>query len=270
MPEGRKTKAAQYGRRLRLVAAAALALAAFGGGAGTSAAEPDKEAAATIRHLICRMVDRAAAANRLPSGFLTRVVWQESRFRSDARSRAGAEGVAQFMPQTAAERGLADPTDPEQAIAQAARFLAELTAQFGNLGLAVAAYNAGQGRVTKWLLGQAELPGETRVYVAAVTGQHAEDWRNRRGDAGAALPNHEPCIAVTEELARSAPVRTAAARAPAWTVRLDGTLASAIGLLDSVPQPRPAAVRSSSQDSVDALCASIRALGATCQVFASK
>jgi hypothetical protein len=115
-----------------------------------------------------------------------------------------------------------------------------------------------------------ELPGETRLYVTAVTGRQAEEWRNRREDAGAALPNHEPCIAVTEELARSTPGRTAAARAPAWTVRLDGTLASAIGLLNSVPQPRPTATGSSSQASVDALCASIRALGATCQVFAGR
>ena len=263
MPTGRDK------RPLHLLAALLIATA-IGGCPQARAAEPDKDAAATIRHLICRMVDRAAAAHRLPAGFLTRVVWQESRFRSDARSRAGAEGVAQFMPQTAAERGLADPSDPEQAIAQAARFLAELAVRFGNLGLAAAAYNAGQGRVTKWLQAQAELPGETRAYVAAVTGRQAEEWRNRRGDAGAALPNHEPCIAVTEELARSAPVRAAAgARAPAWVVRLDGTLASAIGLLDSVPQPR-AAAPSASQASVDALCASIRALGASCQVFASK
>jgi transglycosylase-like protein with SLT domain len=202
------------------------------------------------------------------------VIWQESRFQSDAvgpvtRSGQRAQGIAQFMPGTADERRLLDPFDPVQALPKSAEFLSELRGQFGNLGLAAAAYNAGQGRVTKWLQAQAELPGETRAYVAAVTGRQAEEWRNRRGDAGAALPNHEPCIAVTEELARSAPVRTAAARAPAWVVRLDGTLASAIGLLDSVPQPR-AAAPSASQASVDALCASIRALGASCQVFASR
>jgi len=251
--------------------AAVLVTTMIGGWSPPAAADPDKDAAATIRHLICRMVDRAAAAHRLPSGFLTRVVWQESRFRSDARSRAGAEGVAQFMPGTAAERGLTDPTDPEQAIAHAASFLAELAVRFGNLGLAAAAYNAGQGRVTKWLLGQAELPGETRLYVAAVTGRQPEDWRVRRADAStAAFATQEPCIAVTEELARSAPVRTAAARAPAWVVRLDGTLASAVGLLDSIPQPRAATARSASQASVDALCASIRTLGASCQVFAGR
>jgi transglycosylase-like protein with SLT domain len=251
-------------RHPRLAAAVVFAVL-LGGWPAAVWAQQDRDTAATIRHLICRMVDRAAAAHRLPSGFLTRVVWQESRFRSDARSRAGAEGVAQFMPQTAAERGLADPMNPEQAIAQAARFLAELADRLGNLGLAAAAYNAGQGRVAKWLQGQSELPAETRQYVFAVTGRQPEDWRRRRLDTAAAT--HEPCIAVTEELARLAPVRTAAVKAPAWVARLDGTLASAIDLLDSVPKPRPV-LKSSSQASVDALCASIRTMGASCQVFA--
>jgi hypothetical protein len=216
------------------------------------------------------MVDGAAAVARLPSGFLTRVIWQESRFRSDARSRAGAEGVAQFMPQTAAERGLADPNNPEQAIAKAARFLADLTARFGNFGLAAAAYNAGQGRVTKWLQGEADLPAETRLYVVAVTGRPAEDWRGHPAAGSAASGASEgPCIAVTEDLARSATPRATPAKAPVWQTRLDGTLAAAIGLLGSVPQPRPIAP-SRSQASVDALCASIRALGASCQVFARK
>lgn len=214
------------------------------------------------------MVDGAAAAARLPSGFLTRVIWQESRFRSGARSRAGAEGVAQFMPQTAAERGLADPNDPEQAIGKAARFLAELTARFGNLGLAAAAYNAGQGRVAKWLQGQGDLPVETRLYVAAVTGRPAEEWRGHPLGGSTALRAGEgPCVAVTEDLVRSAPPRITPARAPAWQVRLDGTLAAAIGLLGSIPKPRPIAP-SRSQASVDALCASIQALGASCQAFA--
>ena len=246
---------------------AALLIAAVGSWPGAVSAQPDRETAATIRHLICRMVDGAAAANRLPSGFLTRVIWQESRFRSDARSRAGAEGVAQFMPQTAAERGLADPTDPEQAIGKAARFLAELTARYGNLGLAAAAYNAGQGRVAKWLQGQTELPAETRLYVTAVTGREAEAWRRHAAATAAPTASLEPCVAVTEELARSEPVRTAAPRAPAWVVRLDGNLSRAAGLLASVPPPRHAALVTTSQASVDALCASIRTLGANCQSF---
>src|SRR5207302_8031716 len=102
--------------------------------APASAADPDK--ATPLRQAICHVVDGAAEANRLPAAFLTRILWQESRFRTDVVSPAGAEGVAQFMPQTAAERGLANPYDPGSAIPHAAQLLAELGARFGNLGLA--------------------------------------------------------------------------------------------------------------------------------------
>jgi len=101
------------------------------------------ETAVNPRQLICHMVDQAASTNRLPASFLTRILWQESRFRTDVTSPAGAEGVAQFMPRTAAERGLANPYDPAPAIAHAARLLAEHAQHFGSLGLAAAAYNAG-------------------------------------------------------------------------------------------------------------------------------
>ena len=91
--------------------------------------------------------------------FLTRLIWRESSFRVGVVSPAGAQGIAQFMPGTARERGLLDPFDPEQAIPHAAHLLADLKAQFGNLGLAAAAYNGGAARVTKWLAGDGGLPG---------------------------------------------------------------------------------------------------------------
>jgi soluble lytic murein transglycosylase-like protein len=128
------------------------------------------------RQSLCAVVDQAAAANRLSAAFLTRVLWQESRFRRDALSPKGAQGVAQFMPPTALDRGLADPWEPEPAIAAAGRLLADLAARFGNIGLAAAAYNAGGARVERWLHGQADLPIETRRYVRLVTGRDAEDW----------------------------------------------------------------------------------------------
>jgi soluble lytic murein transglycosylase-like protein len=62
-----------------------------------------------------------------------------------AVSRAGAQGVAQFMPATARWRCLADPFDSLEAIAQSAKLLRDLGREFGNLGLAAAAYNAGKG-----------------------------------------------------------------------------------------------------------------------------
>jgi hypothetical protein len=80
------------------------------------------------------------------------------------------------MPGTAAERGLADPFDPEQAIPKAADLLADHLKRFGNLGLAAAAYNGGQARVAAWLDRRGGLPAETRDYVARITGRSAEEW----------------------------------------------------------------------------------------------
>jgi len=124
---------------------------------------------------ICLMIESAARANGLPLEFFARVIWQESRFQSDAvgpmtRSGTRAQGIAQFMPGTASERGLLDPFNPVQALPKSAEFLAALRDQFGNLGLAAAAYNAGPRRVQEWLAGTGSMPYETRNYVSVITG----------------------------------------------------------------------------------------------------
>lgn len=131
----------------------------------------------TIEQALCRLIEGSARARGLPVPFLTRLIWRESAFRVGAVSPVGAQGVAQFMPGTARERGLTDPFDPEQAIPHAAHLLADLNRQFGNLGLAAAAYNGGPGRVSAWLAGTGGLPTETRNYVLAITGSPAEAWR---------------------------------------------------------------------------------------------
>src|ERR1700743_2185767 len=100
---------------------------------------------------ICLMIESAARATGLPLEFFARLIWQESRFQPDAvgpMTRYGqrAQGIAQFMPGTAGDRGLLDPMNPVQALPKSAEFLAELRSQFGNLGLAAAAYNAGPRR----------------------------------------------------------------------------------------------------------------------------
>ena len=100
---------------------------------------------------LCGIIEKSAAANGLPTGFFTRLIWRESSLRLGVTSPAGAQGIAQFMPGTAAERGLADPFDPQQALPESAKFLAELSSRFGNLGLAAAAYNAGPTRIASWL-----------------------------------------------------------------------------------------------------------------------
>jgi Transglycosylase SLT domain len=125
---------------------------------------------------VCRIIDSSALSQHLPVAFLTGLIWQESNFRPDAVSPVGARGIAQFMPAVAAERGLANPNDPEAAIPKAAELLANLKQRFGNLGLAAAAYNAGATRVASWLAGMGELPLETRDYVMTVTRHPVEEW----------------------------------------------------------------------------------------------
>lgn len=139
-------------------------------------------ALSNTRESMCLIIESAAKAHALPLEFFARVIWQESRFQADAvgpvtRSGARAQGIAQFMPGTASERRLLDPFDPVQALPKSAEFLGELREQFGNLGLAAAAYNAGPRRVQDWLDGKGYMPAETRNYVSAITGSTVEDWQ---------------------------------------------------------------------------------------------
>ncbi|QOZ46934.1 lytic transglycosylase domain-containing protein [Bradyrhizobium sp. CCBAU 53340] len=146
----------------------------------------------------CRALKEAAEESGIPVPFFARLLWQESRFKSNEVSQAGAQGVAQFMPETAAEMGLDDPFDPMKALPASAKFLRKLRDDFGNLGLAAAAYNAGPGRIQKWLAKESELPRETRDYVRIITGTKAEDWIER-SDALAIridLPREAPCEGV--------------------------------------------------------------------------
>ena len=142
------------------------------------------------------MIEASARAHNLPLEFFARVIWQESRFQPGVvgpRTRSGerAQGIAQFMPRTAAERGLLDPFDPVQALPKSAEFLRELADQFGNLGLAAAAYNAGPQRVRDWLSGRRTLPAETQNYVQAITGISADEWARsgKREPVQPARPN---------------------------------------------------------------------------------
>ena len=157
-----------------------------------------------VDRAVCRLIETAAHADRLPVGFLTRIIWRESSFRAGAVSPAGAQGIAQFMPGTAQQRGLADPFDPEQAIPKAARLLAHLRHRFGTLGNAAAAYNAGPNRVDLWLRGEGDLPTVTKAYVRFVTRgeDSAASGNGTLHDDAALAPPPESCLAVTEELRR--------------------------------------------------------------------
>ncbi|MGH6866621.1 MAG: lytic transglycosylase domain-containing protein [Methyloceanibacter sp.] len=127
--------------------------------------------------IVCPLMQQQAEARGLPPMPFVRLIWRESRFNPQAVSPKGAQGIAQFMPGTADDRGLDDPFEPQSAIMHSASLLSDLKREFGNFGLAAAAYNAGEERVRGWLAGNGGLPGETRAYVLFVTGRLAEDWK---------------------------------------------------------------------------------------------
>jgi Transglycosylase SLT domain/SPOR domain len=240
---------------------------------------------------ICDALAAAAAENDLPVDFFARLIWQESRFDPTAVSRAGAQGVAQFMPATASWRGLANPFDPIEAIAQSAKLLRDLRHEFGNLGLAAAAYNAGSGRVRDWLAGRRGLPRETDAYVRLITGQSPEQWaRVRAGPAEMHFAHAVPCQQIAGLVART----PALAMKPLdpWSVQLVGSSSDAMALAAyHRMQERYASilggreprvfhhglargsmgwarihVGTESRASAEKLCAELRAAGASCTV----
>jgi hypothetical protein len=172
---------------------------------------------------ICRALEQDAAENELPVEFFARVIWQESRFNARAVSNKGAQGIAQFMPATADYRGLVDPFDPIEALRNSARYLRDLKVRFGNLGLAAAAYNAGPGRVSAWLTSHRPLPGETRNYVAIITGWTADEWAsaNPPKTSETTIPQGVPCTRLANLiLAPKEQAQRMAAYVPRWGMQL--------------------------------------------------
>lgn len=108
---------------------------------------------------------QAASTNGIPASLLAALVSQESGFNPSAVSSAGAQGIAQFMPATAAGMGI-NPLDPTQAINGAAKLLSAYTQKFGSYADALAAYNAGSSTVAKY--GGIPPYPETQAYVPAV------------------------------------------------------------------------------------------------------
>ncbi len=173
---------------------------------------------------ICALIESEAAKNGLPKEFFARLIWKESRFDIRAVSPAGAEGIAQFMPATAKFRGLDDSFDLEKALPAAAAYLAELTRVHGNLGLAAAAYNAGEGRLGQWMNG-GFLPIETENYVFDILGEPADVFLKRDHDITIKplddkLTFSEACLKLPVILSRS-PSMAQTLRKP-WFIQVAG------------------------------------------------
>jgi len=162
----------------RLTIAVLLFLLPVAAGAATPPPLPQTEAdRKSFAEEVCGEIEIRAAEHGLPQSFIARLIWKESLFDPGAVSPKGAQGIAQFMPGTAKRRGLDDPFDAKKALAASTAYLAELRSSFGNLGLAAAAYNAGEDRVRKWLAGTGGLPYETQDYVYSITGHGHDEWK---------------------------------------------------------------------------------------------
>jgi hypothetical protein len=153
---------------------------------------------------VCRSLGFYAGEWALPEGYFARVIWQESRFNPNAISPAGAQGIAQFMPGTARLRGLRNAYNPAEALARSAQYLRFLADKFGNLGLAAAAYNSGEGRTARFLGGTGYMPIETEEYVQIVTGYPVTRWiSDPPGDADYALEKETPFFDACMKLAET-------------------------------------------------------------------
>jgi hypothetical protein len=138
------------------------------GGAGSA----DGDAARTLQSFVparfAPAIARAARRWSVAGTLLAAQLYKESNFNPFARSPAGAEGIAQFMPATARAMGLTDPFDAERAIDAQAHLMRDLLRQFGAVPLALAAYNAGPAPVSR--CGCVPAIPETQAYVADILG----------------------------------------------------------------------------------------------------
>jgi soluble lytic murein transglycosylase-like protein len=243
-------------------------------------------------------METVALANALPPEFLARLIWRESLFQADAVSPKGAEGIAQFMPGTARRRGLSNTFNVVEALAASSLYLSDLRQRFGNLGLAAAAYNAGEAGLDNFLR-TGRLPIETRDYVFAITGYPAETWRDKPPETAApplddSKPFQEGCIQLAASRRLREPILMNSADWAPWGVQLsahyNASVASRlfVNAVEKLPQPlnaeRALVVRQKSGNfgrriryaarigretraEATKLCSEIKAAGIPCTVF---
>jgi hypothetical protein len=220
---------------LALIGLAASRAEAMEDGASVSAPTPPALLAAAHGRIdtgtICDLIALHSGEVGMSAHFFARLIWKESRFDLGAISPVGARGIAQFMPYTADERGLADPFDLSEAIRHSALYLRDLKAELGSWGLAAAAYNGGPNRVKGWLVRGGMLPAETEDYVYSITSRPA-DWFREAGreveerPLSADKPFAEACrdlpITRTRALVAALDSMDPAAPPPPWGVQVAG------------------------------------------------
>ena len=113
------------------------------------------------------MIKKAAARHGLTARLVRAVALAESGLDPNARSKMGAMGLMQLMPETAKEMGVENPFDPVQNLNGGSRYLKMLLTKYrGDLKKALVAYNWGQGRIDR--LGSDKIPSETSAFISRV------------------------------------------------------------------------------------------------------
>jgi soluble lytic murein transglycosylase-like protein len=138
---------------------------------------------------IDRLIFEAGEREGVDPRFIHAVIWQESRYKTEARSHAGAVGLMQLMPATAERFGCEDRIDPAANIAAGTKYLKWLLKRFsGNVELALAGYNAGEGSVDKYK----GIPpyNETRNYVKIISKRYGKTYHPVLPPAEAAQAFH--------------------------------------------------------------------------------
>jgi soluble lytic murein transglycosylase-like protein len=154
-------------------------------------------------------IDAAAQRNGIDPALLRGLIRQESNFDPTARSSAGAIGLTQLMPATAAGLGVANPADPVQNIEGGAKYLRQQLDRFGgDVSKALAAYNAGPGAVQRY--GGVPPYAETQAYVQRVTA-YAEEYRRQAAPAATASAALSASPLVTAALGVATPTVPATA-----------------------------------------------------------
>jgi soluble lytic murein transglycosylase-like protein len=132
---------------------------------------------------------KEAARYNIDPNLVVAIVWQESRFRSDAVSEKNARGLMQLMPETAARFNVRDPHDPQESIRGGVAYLVWLLDRFnGNVALALAAYNAGPGSVEAYLYGRRVILSSGKVI-------------NRRGIRNNGIPPYAETVNYVRSIA---------------------------------------------------------------------
>lgn len=177
------------------------------------------------------LIDASASKYGINSPWLTRLLYQENRFKPTGTSPAGAQGIAQFMPGTATRYGV-DVNNPASSIEGAAHYLSDNLKLFGgNVGLATAAYNWGEGNVQNWLKKGGGVPKETQDYVSTITGSPIATWAGAGGASSRLAVTPPASGPIDPSIIARGGVSPAIPETPGTTINTAATAPAASGVL---------------------------------------